>query len=47
MSELFQHFFRGLWGHDPFPWQAMLAQRVVEAGWPDAIRHRGQEHPNK
>lgn len=33
-------FFRALWGHDPFPWQVALAERVLmQAGnpWPEAI----------
>jgi CRISPR-associated endonuclease/helicase Cas3 len=39
MSELpsFADFFRALWKIDPFPWQAMLADRAAEKGWPDAI----------
>ncbi len=36
----FPSFFTALWpekGHDPFPWQQMLADRAAEKGWPDAI----------
>ena len=33
----FEEFFRALWDHEPFPWQAMLADRVVQAGWPPLI----------
>lgn len=30
----FDGFFRALWGYGPFPWQRMLAERVVEQHWP-------------
>ncbi|MHB8836351.1 MAG: type I-G CRISPR-associated helicase/endonuclease Cas3g [Candidatus Methylomirabilia bacterium] len=36
----FRAFFHALWGLDPFPWQAALAERVLtraEAPWPEAI----------
>jgi CRISPR-associated endonuclease/helicase Cas3 len=33
----FATFFRGLWGFDPFPWQAMLAERVALGHWPQAL----------
>lgn len=33
----FPDFFRALWGHDPFPWQAMLAERVAAGRWPAAL----------
>lgn len=35
----FRDFFRALWGQDiePFPWQEMLAERVLTSRWPDAI----------
>lgn len=33
----FAKWFRTLWGYDPFPWQAMLAERVAEGTWPQAI----------
>lgn len=34
----FESFFRALWQRDPFPWQTMLAERVVDRGWPSAIK---------
>lgn len=36
----FPAFFAALWGQDPFPWQARLAERILAPGadpWPDAI----------
>lgn len=35
----FVEYFRELWGRDldPFPWQAMLAERVVSSPWPRAL----------
>jgi len=33
----FSDFFRALWSHDPFPWQRMLAERLVEGEWPQAL----------
>jgi len=33
----FKDFFRGLWDHDPFPWQSMLAERVTNGPWPKAL----------
>ncbi len=33
----FEEVFEALWGYRPFPWQVMLAERVVEQGWPRAI----------
>lgn len=33
----FKDFFRGLWDHDPFPWQSMLAERVANGPWPKAL----------
>lgn len=33
----FAEFFRAVHGFDPFPWQQMLAERVVEEGWPDVL----------
>ncbi len=33
----FDAFFRELWGRDPFPWQAMLAQLAVSGAWPEAL----------
>jgi CRISPR-associated endonuclease/helicase Cas3 len=33
----FSVWFRALWNHDPFPWQSMLAERVVAGEWPRAL----------
>lgn len=33
----FPTFFRAFWGHDPFPWQSMLAERVANGTWPKAL----------
>jgi len=33
----FAKWLRALWAHDPFPWQEMLAGRVVTDGWPQAL----------
>ncbi len=33
----FADFFHALWTHDPFPWQAMLAERAARGEWPKAI----------
>lgn len=33
----FPTFFRALWGYDPFPWQAMLAERVRSGSWPEVL----------
>ncbi len=33
----FQHWFNTLWGHDPFPWQSMLAERLAVGTWPAAL----------
>lgn len=33
----FPEFFKGLWGYDPFPWQSMLAERIVAEPWPRAL----------
>lgn len=33
----FRAFYRAVHGRDPFPWQARLARRVADAGWPDEI----------
>ncbi len=33
----FSTFFHALWSRDPFPWQTMLAERVLKGAWPDAI----------
>ncbi|MEM4412905.1 MAG: type I-U CRISPR-associated helicase/endonuclease Cas3 [Candidatus Caldarchaeum sp.] len=40
MSDLFpdfQTFFETLWGYEPFPWQTMLAERVAQDSWPQAL----------
>src|SRR3989442_13526049 len=33
----FAEFFQALWKYDPFPWQAMLAERIVTGAWPQAL----------
>lgn len=33
----FPEFFRALYDRDPFPWQALLAERGAEGEWPAAI----------
>jgi CRISPR-associated endonuclease/helicase Cas3 len=35
----FPEYFQALWGDDynPFPWQRMLAERLVEATWPKVL----------
>jgi CRISPR-associated endonuclease/helicase Cas3 len=33
----FAEFFHALWGYAPFPWQGMLAERVVDGPWPQAM----------
>lgn len=33
----FDEFFSALHGQQPFPWQRMLAERVVTTGWPTGI----------
>ncbi len=33
----FGAFFQALWGHDPFPWQIMLAERVATGKWPRVL----------
>ncbi len=33
----FATIFKELWAKDPFPWQAMLAERVAAARWPQAL----------
>jgi len=30
-------FFHALWSHDPFPWQRMLAERLVDREWPRVL----------
>jgi len=33
----FYKFFQTLWSHTPFPWQHMLAERLAEDNWPQAL----------
>lgn len=33
----FPTFFQALWGYDPFPWQAALAERVAGGVWPSLL----------
>lgn len=33
----FADFFKALYGHDPFPWQRLLAERGAAGEWPEAI----------
>lgn len=33
----FPEFFQALWDYEPFPWQVMLAERVADGQWPQAI----------
>lgn len=33
----FPSFFRALWGYEPFPWQTMLAERIAQGSWPQAL----------
>ena len=33
----FYQFFKALWTYEPFPWQQMLAERLVEGQWPKAL----------
>jgi CRISPR-associated endonuclease/helicase Cas3 len=35
--EQFAEFYGAVWGDDPFPWQHMLARRVLEEGWPECL----------
>lgn len=35
--EDFPGFFREATGHDPYPWQESLLNRVLEEGWPQAV----------
>lgn len=36
-SPVFSSYFRALWSHDPFPWQSLLAERLVVSEWPKAL----------
>jgi len=40
MNIEFREFFGALWNCEPFPWQTMLARRVLDSnqGWPAAIK---------
>ncbi|HLI16209.1 MAG TPA: type I-U CRISPR-associated helicase/endonuclease Cas3 [Acidimicrobiales bacterium] len=33
----FSTYFEALWARDPFPWQELLARRLVDGDWPRAI----------
>jgi CRISPR-associated endonuclease/helicase Cas3 len=33
----FSAFFEALWGYEPFPWQTMLAERIANGNWPQAL----------
>ena len=33
----FSVFFEALWGYERFPWQAMLADRIANGRWPQAL----------
>jgi CRISPR-associated endonuclease/helicase Cas3 len=33
----FPEFFQSLWGFEPFPWQAMLTERICKGPWPEAL----------
>lgn len=33
----FPVFFKALWGNKPFPWQRLLADRLVESEWPKVL----------
>ena len=37
MLQDFSRFFHALWGYDPFPWQAALAERACAGKWPDYL----------
>lgn len=37
MKATFAGFFEAVWGFEPFPWQARLAERVRVEGWPDVL----------
>lgn len=39
MTEMpnFSTFFQALWGYGPFPWQAMLAERIANGTWPQVL----------
>lgn len=33
----FSEFFKALWNYEPFPWQAMLAERICHNHWPQVL----------
>ncbi len=33
----FSDFFKALWKFEPFPWQAMLSERIADGSWPGAL----------
>jgi CRISPR-associated endonuclease/helicase Cas3 len=33
----FSKFFEAIHGYEPFPWQKMLVERVLDEGWPDLL----------
>ncbi len=33
----FDDFFNALWGYAPFPWQTMLAEKIAQGFWPQAL----------
>lgn len=33
----FAEFFQALWSFEPFPWQTMLAERIADGTWPEAL----------
>lgn len=33
----FSAYYQTLWNYDPFPWQRMLAERLIEGDWPRAL----------
>lgn len=37
MNTAFPTLFHALWGYDPFPWQAILAERLAVGVWPAAL----------
>ena len=33
----FTEYFQALWTYEPFPWQRMMAERLIEGTWPKAL----------
>jgi hypothetical protein len=33
----FDPFFQSFWNYSPFPWQRLLAERLVEGRWPRVL----------